>query len=86
MAKLKERNKEIERLVNAEISRRGLSGKLEVEPIDNTFTRRPRFFIGKSDGIPRFKILMWSVNKLDDESLEREVKRRVSEAQQHFGL
>lgn len=85
MGKITERNVQIVSMIENEIANVGLTGKLAVEPVANTFTRRPRYF-SYADGMPRFKVHMWDVNKLSDEELKEEIKNRVEQAKAHFKL
>lgn len=61
-----------------EIKNRGLSDSLDVYSVENTFTRRPRYW---TDGdIHLFKVHMWNLNKLDAE----EIKSRINQAKRYF--
>lgn len=82
---LTERNRFIEAKVDEYIFSLGLSGKLAMESIPNTFKRRPRFYVD-SEGICRFSVFLWQLNKLEDDELTDEIQRRVDTARQHFGL
>ncbi len=79
-----EKNKMILQLVKNEIARRNLTGKLEMYGCTNTFQRRPRFW--KSNGCCYFKVLMWDLNSLDDDTLEIEIGKRVDSAVAYFRL
>jgi hypothetical protein len=81
---VKEKNHTIVKMVRDEITRRGLAGKMDVYPVENTFTRRPRFW---NDGcVNLFKIHMWDLNKLSGSELNDEITARVDQAQKHFSL
>lgn len=63
----------------------GLKGRLELDPIPNTFKRRQHFYKGK-DGVCYFTAFMWDINKLDKVGRTAEINRRVNEAVRYFGL
>lgn len=77
-------NKRIVTEIREEIARKGLTGKLDVYPVENTFTRRPRFW---NDGnVNLFKVHMWNLNLLEGEDLSNEIEARVIQATKYFGL
>jgi hypothetical protein len=81
---MKERNKYICNQIRKIIDEEGLTGKLDVFPVENTFTRRPLYW---NDGETNlFKVLMWTVNKLSDEDLDAILHCHVANARAHFGL
>lgn len=81
---MKEVNKKIVTKIRAEIASRGLAGKLDVYPVENTFTRRPRYW---NDGdVNVFKVHMWDLNKLDNDELNDEIAERVKQAKKYFSL
>ena len=81
---MKERNKYICSQIRKIIDEEGLTGKLDVFPVENTFTRRPLYW---NDGeTSLFKVLMWTVNKLSDEYLDAILLCHVANARAHFGL
>jgi hypothetical protein len=62
----------------------GLQGKLDIFPVSNTCTYRPRFW--KEGGTALFKVLMWTINGLTWEEMSTELDSRISEARQYFGI
>lgn len=66
------------------IDRKGLTGKIDIFPVENTFTHRPRFWT--ENGVGLFKVLMWSVNSLIGKELSDEIDRRISEARKYFNV
>ena len=68
----------------AKIKDLGLQGKLDIFPVENSFTRRPRYWM--KEGTALFKVLMWTINDLDADELSVELDERISEAREHFGL
>lgn len=79
----KEKNKQIVKKIRKKLNKQGLSGKLDVFPVETPFTRRPRHWTN-SDGINVFKVLMWSVNELDDKQLDKVIDARIDEARKYF--
>ena len=66
--------------IRKEIKNQGLSDSLDVYSVENTFTRRPRYW---TDGdIHLFKVHMWNLNKLDTE----EIKSRINQAKRYFNI
>lgn len=80
-----ERNKEIVDEFNQVISERGLAGKLEVDPICNTFKRR-QHFMTKVDGTGVFTAFMWQLNDLQPGECSAEINRRADCAIRYFKL
>lgn len=80
-----EKNKIITTEIRKRIKLLGLLGKIDVFPVENVCTRRPRFWL-TSDGTGIFKILMWDLNDLDDNSLSKEIDNRIAEARRYFGI
>lgn len=66
------------------ISKLGLDGKIDVFPVQNTFTHRPRYW--EEGGVGMFKVLMWSINSLEGKELSDEIDKRIREARAHFGV
>ena len=62
----------------------GLDAKLKLFPIENAFTRRPRYW--SKEGVCYFSVLMWQLNDLDSVSLEQEINARIAAARTHFGI
>ena len=85
MGNLTQRNKVIVQMFNEQIANLGLEGKLAVEAITNTFTRRPLYF-SYADGIPRFKVHLWDLNKLPDDELKREIANRIQQARNYYHI
>lgn len=80
-----EKNREIVAEIRGRLKDAGLEDVLDVFPVENSFTRRPRFWVD-SDGVALFKVLMWDLNPLDKESLDAEIDRRIRAARRHFNL
>ena len=56
------------------INKRGLTGKLELDPICNTFKRRKRYTV-RVDGTRVFTVFMWDLNNLNDDERTEEIRR-----------
>lgn len=82
---LTERNKIVEKRTKCYISYLGLKGRLEMEPIPNSFKRRPRYYVD-ADGVFRFSAFLWQMNKLNDEELAEDIAIRVNAARHYFGI
>ena len=67
------------------ISRLGLESVLDIESIENTFKTRQRYANCK-DGIMRFAVLMWHINKLDGQELSDAIDEHITGAMEHFKL
>lgn len=80
-----ERNQKIEKQVKKRIKQLGYDGKLEMDPIPNSFKRR-NHFIQKSDGTGVFTAFMWQLNKLSKSELAADIDSRIDEAAKHFHL
>lgn len=80
-----ERNKIVEKRTKHYISYLGLKEQLAMDPISNSFKRRPRYYVD-GDGVCRFSVFLWQLNKLDDDELATEIAARVTAARQHFGI
>ena len=80
----REINKQIVQKFRNYIRAIGLEGELNVFPVENVATKRARFW-EDGDGY-WMKILMWSVNTLDNQELEQEIEARVAEAVCYFDL
>ena len=81
---MKEKNKLIEKEIRKEIKNQGLSDLLDVYPVENTLTKRPRYW---SEGdLHLFKVHMWDLNKMDETELANEIKIRIDQAKKHFEL
>lgn len=81
---MKEKNKKIVQEIQKEIKNQGLSDSLDVYPVENTSTRRPRYW---TDGdIHLFKVHMWNLNKMDTDELTDEIKNRIDQAKGYFKL
>lgn len=68
-----------------EIEKRGLTGKLEIDPICNTFKRR-NHFTRKADGTCVFTAFMWDINTLEPNLRHVEIKKRIDAAVAFFKL
>lgn len=80
-----EKNREIVKMVEKRIKDLGYQGKLEFDPIPNTFKRR-NHFTRKVDGTGVFTAFMWQMNSLSGDRLIMEIDSRISDAAEHFGL
>lgn len=80
-----EKNKEIVKMVEKRIKDLGYDGKLEIDPIPNTFKRR-NHFAKKADGTGVFTAFMWQMNSLTDEELAVDIDDRINKAAEYFGL
>ena len=81
----KEKNNTIIKLTRNKITRLGLKGKLDIYPVENTFTRRPRYW-RDSDGVALFKVHMWDLNELSGKTLADAIDARIDAARVHFGI
>lgn len=82
---LLKRNEEIAHMFQVRIAEFGLGGKLEFDPIQNTFKRRNPY-TKRADGVCVFTGFMWQMNKLSQDELMEEIDRRILNAANHFGL
>lgn len=57
---------------------------MDVFPLENTCTRRPRYWNDGKKNI--FKVHMWDVNALSEQECENEIDRRIEAARRHFGI
>lgn len=80
-----EKNSIIITEIRRKINEAGLAGKLDVFPVENTFLRRPRYWVD-TEGVRLFKVLMWDLNSLDGETLEQEINSRITAARRYFGI
>lgn len=80
-----EKNKKIVKIVEKRIIDLGYKGKLEFDPIPNTFKRR-NHFTKKADGTGVFTAFMWQMNTLSEDELAADIDERIDEAVKHFGL
>mgnify|MGYP004626338795 FL=1 len=80
-----EKNKHIINVMNERIEKRGYKGKLEFDPIPNTFKRRNNFTT-KADGTGVFTGFLWQMNNLSDAELLTDIDGRINEAVRHFKL
>lgn len=80
-----EKNKHIINVMNECIEKRGYKGKLEFDPIPNTFKRR-NHFTTKADGTGVFTGFLWQMNNLSDAELLTDIDGRINEAVRHFKL
>lgn len=80
-----EQNKKIEKQVQKRIKQLGYAGKLEMDPIPNSFKRR-NHFTQKADGTGVFTAFMWQMNKLSEKDLAADIDNRINEAAKHFQL
>lgn len=80
----KEKNKKIIVEVRNRLAKAGISDRLEVFPVENTFTKRPRYWNNGETNL--FKIHMWDLNSLDDEDCSAEIDQRISAARKYFKM
>lgn len=80
-----EKNEKIVKMVEKRIIDLGYKGKLEFNPIPNTFKCRNHFAI-KDDGTGVFTAFMWQMNTLSEDELSADIDERIDEAAKHFGL
>ena len=79
-----ERNKEIVAMTRKKLADAGIAEKLDIFPVENTFTRRPRYW---NDGEKNlFKVHMWDVNAVSEQECEVEIDNRIKEARRHFKI
>ncbi len=64
------------------LSKLGLEGKIDIFPVQNTFTCRPRYW--KEGEVGLFKVLMWTVNSLEGQELSDEIDKRINDARKYF--
>ena len=79
-----ERNQQIIALIRSKLNDAGISDRLDVFPIENTCTRRPRYWNDGKKNI--FKVHMWDVNSLSEQECENEIDSRIEAARRHFGI
>jgi len=85
MTTLTDRNKVVVKRTKQYISYLGLKNQIAMDPIPNSFKRRPRYYID-GDGVCRFSAFLWQMNKLDDAELAADIAQRVEAARHHFGV
>lgn len=80
----KERNIEIVDMARRKLSEAGISDKMDIFPVENVFTRRPRYW---NDGEKNlFKVHMWDLNDMSETDCEKEIDNRIREARRHFDI
>lgn len=79
-----ERNQQIIALIRSKLNDAGISDILDVFPIENTCTMRPRYWNDGEKNI--FKVHMWDVNSLSEQECEKEIDSRIEAARRHFGI
>lgn len=80
----KERNKQIVDMTRKKLMKEGIEDKLDIFPVENTFTRRPLYWNDGEKNI--FKVHMWDVNTLTDQECEKEIDNRIAAARRYFGI
>lgn len=80
-----EKNQYVINKMKNRIEERGYKGKLEFDPIPNTFKRR-NHFTTKADGTGVFTGFLWQMNSLSDAELLTDIDGRINEAVRHFKL
>ena len=79
-----ERNKQIIAITQKKLEDAGISDKMDIFPVENVFTRRPRYW---NDGEKNlFKVHMWDVNTMSEKECEIEIDNRINAARKHFGI
>ena len=68
----------------AKIAMVGLAQELDIYPVSNTCTMRPRYWT--AGNIHYFKVHMWDLNKLSKRAISQELDARISAARAHFGI
>ena len=77
----RERNKQITAMTRKKLTDAGIADKLDIFPVENTCTRRPRYW---NDGEKNlFKVLMWDVNTMSEQECEEEIDNRIEAARKH---
>lgn len=80
----KERNIEIVDMARRKLSEAGISDKMDIFPVENVFTRRPRYW--NDGGKNLFKVHMWDLNDMSETDCEKEIDNRIREARRHFDI
>ena len=80
----KERNEQIVALTRKKLGDAGILDKLDIFPVENVCTRRPRYWNDGEKNI--FKVHMWDVNSLSEQECENEIDRRIEAARRYFGI
>ena len=83
MAK-RERNNAIISEARQKIDDLGLSGKLDIFPVENPSTRRQRYWT--ADDVHLFKVHMWDINSMSEADCSAELDARIKAACKYFGL
>lgn len=80
----REKNKQITAMTRRKLTDAGIVDKLDIFPVENTFTKRPLYW---NDGEKNlFKVLMWDVNTMSEQECETEIDNRIKAARKHFGI
>jgi hypothetical protein len=77
-------NKQIVALTRKKLGDAGILDKLDIFPIENVCTRRPRYW--KDGDKNLFKVHMWDINFISEQECENEIDKRIKEARQYFGM
>lgn len=80
----KQRNSKIVEMTRRKLLEAGISDKLDIFPVENVFTRRPRYW---NDGEKNlFKVHMWDINDMSEADCEKEMDHRIMAARRHFDI
>lgn len=82
----KKMNKLIILKIQEKLNSLGIKDKLDVFPVESTFSHRQRYWIDCKTGKGLFKVHMWNLNSLEDEDLEQEINSRIAAARAYFKL
>jgi len=82
---LLKKNVEIIEEFRRRIARLGLDSILDIEPIENSSKTRQKYAKYK-DGIMRFRVIMWQVNKLEGQELSDAIDEHIAKAIEYFQL
>lgn len=80
----KEKNKKIITEIRIRLEKAGISDRLDVFPVENTLTKRPRYWNNGEKNL--FKIHMWDLNSLDADDCSVQIDERISVARKYFRI
>ena len=79
-----EKNKQIVAEIRLRIKKLGLEDKIDIFPVENVCTFRPRYWC--SEGIGMFKVHMWDINQLEGKELSDAIDARITDARLYFRI